>query len=292
MSRIAYVNGYYVPHSRAGVHIEDRGYQFSDGIYEVCEVRNGHIIDVKGHLDRLERSAGEIDLQLAVGRAQLEFVMGEVRRRNKVLDGLVYIQMTRGVAPRNHLFPSADVRPSLVLTARSTPRAQSEEKAGCGVSVITVPDNRWERVDIKTISLLPNVLAKEKAKQAGAFEAWFVDEEGMITEGSSTNVWIVTDQGALVTRDASRGILKGITREGVLKTADELKIKVEERRFSVAEAIAAKEAFITAATTIVVPVIAINGEIVGDGVPGEMSKRIRRYFHEYTAPKRMNLAKT
>lgn len=286
MSRVAYVNGQYIPHGQAAVHIEDRGYQFADGIYEVCEVRHGDIIDMKGHLDRLERSASELEMEQALGRNALEFVMGEIRDRNKVRDGLIYIQMTRGVAPRNHLYPDADTPPSIVLTARSTPRKASEAKAAQGVSVITVPDNRWERVDIKTVSLLPNVMAKQKAKEAGAFEAWFVDDNQQITEGASTNVWIVTDNNVLVTRDATKGILKGITREGVLNTAKHLQIKVEERRFSVEEAQNAKEAFITAATTIVVPVIEIDGKKVGDGTPGELSKRVRAYFHEYTAPQK------
>lgn len=284
MSRIAYVNGYYVSHLDAAVHVEDRGYQFADGIYEVCEVRDSNLIDVKGHLDRLERSASELDMNLALGRRQLEFVMGEVCTRNKVRDGLIYLQMTRGVAPRNHLFPHADTPSSIVLTARSTPRAASEAMAAQGVSVITVPDNRWERVDIKTTSLLPNVMAKQKAKDAGAFEAWFVDDDGQITEGTSTNVWIVTHDNVLVTRDASKGILKGITREGVFMTAERLQLKIEERRFSVLEAQNAKEAFITAATTVVVPVVKIDGKIVGEGTPGEISQKVRTYFHKYTTP--------
>lgn len=283
MSRIAYVNGHYVSHLDAAVHVEDRGYQFADGIYEVCEVRDGGIIDVKGHLDRLERSARELDMECAVGRSQLEFVMGEIRARNKVQDGLIYMQMTRGVAPRNHLFPSKDIPSSLVLTARSTPRGIAAQKAAQGVSVITVPDNRWDRVDIKTTSLLPNVMAKQKAKEAGAFEAWFVDGDGNITEGTSTNVWIVTKDNVLVTRDASKGILKGITREGVLMTAERLQIKIEERRFSVEEAQSAKEAFITAATTVVVPVVEIDGKKVGEGIPGDMSEKLRINFNKLTA---------
>ena len=283
MSRIAYVNGYYVSHLDAAVHVEDRGYQFADGIYEVCEIRDSNLIEVKGHLDRLERSANELDMTMALGRRQLEFVMGEVCARNKVRDGLIYLQMTRGVAPRNHIFPDKDTPSSIVLTARSTPQAASEAKAAHGVSVITVPDNRWERVDIKTTSLLPNVIAKQQAKDAGAFEAWFVDDDGQITEGASTNVWIVTHDNVLVTRDASKGILKGITREGVLMTAERLQLKVEERRFSVTEAQNAKEAFITAATTVVVPVVKIDGKTVGEGTPGEISQKVRIYFHKYTA---------
>jgi len=282
MSRIAYVNGQYIPHADASVHIEDRGYQFADGIYEVCEIRDGNIIDVEGHLNRLERSARELEMAQPLARNALEFVMQEMRARNKVRNGLIYIQVTRGVASRNHLYPSPDTPPSIVMTARATPRESVIANATRGVAVISVPDNRWERVDIKTVSLLPNVMAKQKAKQAGAFEAWFVDSEGMVTEGASTNAWIVTHDDVLVTRHASRGILRGITREGVMKTAENLQIKVEERRFSIEEAQNAKEAFITAATTVVVPVIEIDGKKIGEGTHGEITARVRKYFYEYT----------
>ncbi len=281
MSRIAYVNGQYIPHNEACVHIEDRGYQFSDGIYEVCEVRDGKIIDVKGHLDRLERSAKELSMKQGLSGHALVFVMKEIQQRNKVKNGMIYIQVTRGVAPRNHPFPSDDTPPAVVLTAKSTSRADSDKNAEKGVAVITVPDNRWERVDIKTVSLLPNVMAKQKAKENGAYEAWFVDGENNVTEGSSTNAWIVTKDNVLVTRDAKRGILKGITREGVLKTANNHQIKIEERRFTVKEAQEAKEAFITAATTVVMPVVSIDNKQVGDGKPGEISRRLRQHFHDY-----------
>lgn len=281
MSRIAYVNGCYVPHSNAAVHIEDRGYQFSDGIYEVCEVRDGKIIDIGGHLDRLERSANELLIAQALSRNALRFIMEEMRRRNHVTDGLIYMQVTRGVAPRNHLFPSSKVSPSIVMTARSTSRLVNDRRAEQGVGIITVPDNRWDRVDIKTVSLLPNVLAKQKAKDAGAFEAWFVDADGMITEGSSTNAWIVTTDNVLVTRQATPGILKGITRGTVIKAAENLQLKVEERKFTVQEAKEAKEAFITAATSVVIPVVSIDGQDVGTGTPGDISVRLRSHFHTY-----------
>lgn len=283
MSRTAYVNGRYVPHCDAAVHIEDRGYQFSDGIYEVCEVRDGKIIDSAGHLDRLERSARALEMNQPLGRKPLSFVMEEMRLKNKVRNGLIYIQVTRGVAPRNHLFPDASVPPSIIMTARSTSRMVADAKADEGVAVLTVPDNRWDRVDIKTVSLLPNVLAKQKAKEAGAYEAWFVDDDGHVTEGSSTNAWIVTKDNVLVTRDAKSGILKGITRETALRAAQGLQIKVEERRFTVEEAMNAKEAFITAATTIIVPVVKIDGREVGDGKPGEISRRVRAHFYEHVS---------
>ncbi|MEP1443184.1 MAG: D-amino-acid transaminase [Hyphomicrobiales bacterium] len=283
MSRVAYVNGQYVSHAHAGVHIEDRGYQFSDGIYEVCEVRDSQIIDMGGHLDRLERSADELEMTLPNGRKTIEIIVEEMRHKNRVQNGIVYIQVTRGVAPRNHLFPSPSTPASMVMTAKSTSREASDAKAAAGVGVITVPDNRWERVDIKTVSLLPNVLAKQKAHEAGAYEAWFVDGDDKVTEGSSTNAWIVTKDNILVTRDASRGILKGITRGTTMAVAESLQLKVEERRFTVEEAKQAKEAFITAATTICVPVTKIDGEDIGNGKVGEIAQRLRAHFHEHAS---------
>lgn len=280
MSRVAYVNGQYVPHGEAVIHVEDRGYQFADGIYEVCEVKDGRMTDVPGHLDRLERSAKELSMGLPMGRKAMEVVMEEVRQKNRVQNGMIYMQVTRGVSPRNHLFPSIDTPPAIVMTAKSVSVEQNIKKAENGVRVTTVPDNRWERVDIKTVSLLPNVLAKQAAHDAGAYEAWFIDNDGFVTEGSSTNAWIVTKEDILVTRQATPGILKGITRATALKTAEHLQIKVEERKFTVEEAISAKEAFITAATTVVIPVTHIDGEKVGDGKPGSMTRRIRENFHE------------
>ena len=283
MSRIAYVNGQYLPRAHAGVHIEDRGYQFSDGIYEVCEVRDGKIIDMGGHLDRLERSANELEMNLPNRRKTIEIIIEEMRQKNRVQNGIVYIQVTRGVSPRNHLFPSTSTPASMVMTAKSTSREASDKKAATGVGVITVPDNRWDRVDIKTVALLPNVLAKQKAHEAGAFEAWFFDVDGNITEGSSTNAWIVTKDNVLVTRDASRGILKGITRGTTIAVAESLQLKIEERRFTVEEAKQAKEAFITAATTICVPVTKIDGQPVGDGKVGDISRSLRAHFHEHAS---------
>ena len=283
MSRIAYVNGQYISHAHAGVHVEDRGYQFSDGIYEVCEVRDGKIIDMGGHLDRLERSANELEISLPNRRKTIEIIIEEMRQKNRVQNGIVYIQVTRGVSPRNHLFPSTSTPASMVMTAKSTSREASDKKAATGVGVITVPDNRWDRVDIKTVALLPNVLAKQKAHEAGAYEAWFVDEDDQITEGSSTNAWIVTQDNVLVTRDASRGILKGITRGTTIAVAESLQLKIEERRFTIEEAKQAKEAFITAATTICVPVTKIDGQPVGDGKVGDISRSLRAHFHEHAS---------
>jgi len=280
MSRIAYVNGRYQRHAEAMVHVEDRGYQFSDGVYEVCEIWNGRVVDERRHLDRLERSLRELQIRMPMGRVALGQVMREVVRRNHVSDGLVYLQVTRGVARRDHVFPSPDTKPALVVTARSVPAGAGDASAQAGVGVITVPDNRWERVDIKTVGLLPNVLAKQKAKEAGAKEAWFVDAEGFVTEGGSTNAWIVTKDNTLVTRPAEQGILKGITRQVVLDMIERHGFAFDERPFTVEEAKQAKEAFITAASTLVMPVVRIDDAPVGNGHPGELSQELRQRFHE------------
>ena len=280
MPRIAYVNGRYVRHADARVHIEDRGYQFADGVYEVCEVAKGYIIDMTRHLDRLDRSLRELKIRWPLHRSALELVIREVVRRNKVANGLVYLQVTRGVARRDHFFPPADTKPALVVTAKSLDPAAAAKRAETGVKVITVPENRWERVDIKTVGLLPNVLAKQKAREAGAAEAWFVDEEGNVKEGASTNAWIVTTDGTLVTRPADFGILRGITRATVMDVAAKLNLRVEERAFSVEEAQSAREAFITAASTVVMPVVEIDGRPVANGNPGSVTLSLRRAFFD------------
>ncbi|MCV0396861.1 MAG: D-amino-acid transaminase [Rhizobiaceae bacterium] len=280
MPRTAYVNGRYVPHARAAVHVEDRGYQFADGVYEVCEVARGHIVDMTRHLDRLARSLGELSIAWPVSRAALVTIMREVVRRNRVEDGLVYLQVTRGVASRDHVFPVKPTRPALVITAKRSDPAAAASRAENGVKVITVPENRWERVDIKTIGLLPNVLARQKAKEAGAAEAWFVDDDGTVKEGAATNAWIVTRDGVLVTRPADRGILRGITRATAFDVAAKLGYHVEERGFTVEEAQAAREAFITAATTVIMPVVDIDGKPVANGHPGEVATSLRRAFFD------------
>lgn len=281
MSRIAYVNGRYLPHAKAAVHVEDRGYQFSDGVYEVCEVFGGRLIDERRHLERLQRSLRELRIREPLPLSALKVVLRETVRRNRVRDGIVYLQVTRGVARRDHVFPAQDVKPSLVVTARSSDRAKLDAGAEAGVAVITVPENRWPRVDIKAIALLPNVLAKQQAKEAGAKEAWFVDADGHVTEGGSTNAWIVTQDGVIRTRPADSGILRGITRTTVLEMARDLQLRFEEKPFTVAEARAAREAFMTAATAIVTPITKIDGSAVGDGRPGPVALELRRRFHEF-----------
>jgi D-alanine transaminase len=279
MPRIAYVNGRYVAHAEASVHIEDRGYQFADGVYEVCEVARGYIVDMKRHLDRLERSLRELSIAWPMNRAAMEIVIVEVIRRNRVKNGLVYLQVTRGVASRDFLFP-ADTKPSVVVTARKVDPAALARRAENGIKVITVPENRWDRVDIKSVGLLPNVLAKQKASEAGAQEAWFIDADGTVKEGGSSNAWIVTRDGALVTRPAEHGILRGITRTTLLDVAAKLGLRVEERGFTVAEAKAAREAFISSATTIAMPVVAIDGDPVANGHPGSVVLSLRQAFFD------------
>jgi D-alanine transaminase len=281
MSRFAYVNGRYVPHRDAVVHVEDRGFQFADGVYEVCEVRGGQLVDERRHIQRLVRSLTELRMALPMPLTALGVVLRETVRRNRVQHGLVYLQVTRGVARRDFLFPAPDTRPSVVVTARSLDAARQEKTAADGIAVLTVPDNRWERVDIKSVSLLPNVLAKEMARDAGAKEAWFVDADGFVTEGASSNAWIVTRDGTLVTRSADRGILRGITRTVTLDLVARQSLPFEERRFSVEEAYQAREAFVTSASQIVMPVVSIDGRPVGNGAPGLVATALRRDFHDY-----------
>ncbi len=280
MSRIAYVNGRYLPHSGAAVHVEDRGYQFADGVYEVCEVRGGRLVDERRHMARLKRSLGELSIGWPMAPAALAVVMREVVRRNRIGEGLIYLQVTRGASRRNHAFPGAGVAPAVVVTTLPVDLAALARRAETGVSVITVPDNRWARVDIKSTSLLPNVLAKQKARESGAYEAWFVDAAGFVTEGSSTNAWIVTADGTIVTRSAEAGILRGITRTGVLDIAVGEAYPIEERSFSVAEAQAASEAFVTSASSKVTAVVRIDGVVIGNGRPGPVAIRLRQLFRE------------
>ncbi|MCL4140144.1 UNVERIFIED_CONTAM: hypothetical protein GTU68_053498 [Idotea baltica] len=279
MSRIAYVNGQYLLHQHASVHIEDRGYQFADGVYEVCEVLGGRLIDEKRHMERLSRSLRELRISHPMTNRALGVVLREVIARNKVRNGFVYLQVTRGVAPRNHYFPPDHTAPGIVVTARNASIAKSSALAEQGVAIISMPDNRWDRVDIKSVSLLPNVLAKQSAREQGAFEAWFVDDEGYVTEGSSTNAWIVTKDGTIVTRPAEEGILKGITRAIVLELAERERMQFEERSFTIEEAQHAREAFITAATTLVMPVVSVDDVTVANGTPGHIATTLRSLFH-------------
>ena len=278
MSRVAYVNGRYVPFADAAVHIEDRGYQFADGVYEVMAVRNGRLADLEPHLDRLDRSLAELAMNTSMSPRALAVVLEEVVRRNRVINGIIYLQMTRGVAKRDHAFPDQS-KTSLVVTARSVP-PRSAAILEKGVRVITVPDIRWQRCDIKSISLLPNILAKQQAREAGAYEAWMVDQEDQITEGSSTNAWIVDDSGDLITRHLDNAILSGVTRMVVRDLAMKQKRRLVERSFTLKEAMQAAEAFLTSTTSFVTPVVQIDDTPVGGGVPGAVT---RAFYDLYEA---------
>jgi len=279
MSRIAYVNGQYVPHNQAAVHIEDRGYQFSDGVYEVIGVLNGALIDEEGHHIRLERSLKELEIAQPMSIRALKVVLSEVVRRNHVREGIVYLQITRGVAPRNHAFPNHN-NSAIVVTARKM-KLFDPEVSRRGVDVVTVPEVRWKRRDIKTISLLGNCLGKEVAAKAGAYEAWFVEDDGKVTEGTSSNAWIVTADGKLKTRPADNDILNGITRQSIMKVAADNGIEFVEEAFSLEEALSASEAFVSSTTSFVKPVIHIDGHTIGDGKIGKLSEKMFAAFNEY-----------
>jgi len=280
MSRSIYVDGRYCPYSAAAVHVEDRGFQFADSVYEVIEIRDRALIDLTRHLARLGRSLSELAIPSPMPDAAMRHVIIEVARRNRVHDGIVYLQVTRGAGPRDFAFPPASQKPTFVCLARPQSRAKIDAKAAAGVAVKTMPDPRWARCDLKTVMLLPSVLAKAAAKADDAAEAWFVDEAGFITEGASSNAWIVDERGALVTRPTGPQILSGVTRATLKDAAVLEQLEVVERPFTVAEAQGAKEAFFTSASAILMPVVRIDGHSIGDGKPGPTAKRLRELFHQ------------
>lgn len=278
MSRYAYVNGAFVRHRDAAIHIEDRGYQLSDGVYEVWAVMDGKLADPEGHFARLWRSLDELRIAHPMSRAALTAVLREVVRRNRVKEGLLYLQVTRGVARRDHAFPNPEVAPAVTATIRPVDRVASEAKAAKGYSAVTVPENRWGRCDIKSVALLPNALAKQAAREQGALEAFFVDELGFVTEGASSNAWIVDQDGSLRTRDTQANILRGVTRGTLLQVMAEQGLTVNERPFTVAEAQAARECFISGAGSLVSPIVSIDGKPVGDGEVGPLATTLRALY--------------
>ena len=280
MTRVVYVNGRYLPYAQAGVHVEDRGFQFADAIYEVCEILDGRLVDETRHMERLERSLGELRIVMPMSRPALGLVMREVVRRNRVRIGLLYLQVTRGTAPRDFPFPGSDVTPTLVCLARRVDDAKRAARAAQGIAVKTMADIRWGRCDIKTVMLLPAVLAKEAAADAGAQEAWLVDSDGFVTEGASSNAWIVDNTGTLITRPTGNAILPGVTRRTLLDLLRREEIPLVERPFRVEEALNAREAFITSASGTVMPVVAINMVAIGEGRPGALTLRLRSIFHQ------------
>ena len=279
MPRIAYVNGRYLPHAAATVHVEDRGYQFADGVYEVIAVHKGGFLGEKGHMDRLDHSLSELRIVSPMARKPMMIVLREVVRRNGVLDGLVYLQITRGVAPRDHPFPSKCTSSLVVTTVKRPPINKIDLLAG--ISVISIPDTRWKRRDIKSVSLLPNVLGKQQAIEVGAQEAWFIDNDGFVTEGTATNAWIVAKGGELITRDISENIFNGITRLALLEAAREKGVSLVERPFTIAEAIDARDAFISSSNSHVKAVTCINGQSVGNGHAGELTTRLLDIYMDF-----------
>lgn len=279
MARVIYVNGSYEPYDTAWVHVEDRAFQFSDGVYEVCEIREGRLIDERLHIDRLHRSLRELRIPEPMSRRALGIVMRETIRQNRISFGYLYLQVTRGVAHRDFAFPDADLRPTVVCYARPRPLAKAEARANKGAKVISMPDIRWKRPDIKSVSLLANALARQVAAEAGADEAWLVDEAGFVTEGAACNAWIINEAGEVITRPAEMSILRGVTRTVLVNLLQQEGLTLVERPFTITEAKAAREAFNTAATTLVTPVVSIDGANVGDGRPGPISKRLFAQFH-------------
>jgi D-alanine transaminase len=280
MSRIAYVNGQYLPQSEASVNVEDRGYQLADGVYEVLYMKDGRFLDEDLHMKRLERSLGEIRITPPMGRAAMLRVIREVTERNRLRDGLIYMQVTRGVARRDHAFPGKPVPAAMVITCRRTPPYPKSAEAFAG-SAISAPDLRWARCDIKSTALLPNVLAKQAAREAGAYEAILIDRDGMVSEGSSTTVWVVDAAGVLRTRQLSHAILPGCTRASLLEQMTEAGIASEERGVSEHELRNAQEVFLTSATSFVKPIVKLDGKPVGDGSVGPITRRLFELFVQH-----------
>jgi D-alanine transaminase len=278
MSRIAYVNGAYVPQRDAAVNVEDRGYQFGDGIYEVIHLHQGRFVDEGLHLDRLERSLGEIRLPMPMPRAALRHVLHEVVRRNRVHEGIVYMQVTRGVAKRDHAFPTKPVAPALVVTTRRLPPYPADVTRWTA-TCITAPDQRWARRDIKSVNLLPNVLARQAARDAGTTEAIMYDPAtGEVTEGASTTVWIVDADGVLRTRHLDAVVLPGCTRGALIAELEADGIAYGTGAYDLATLRTAREIFLTSASSFVKPVVALDGAKVGDGSPGPVTRRLFELF--------------
>ncbi len=277
MSRIVYVNGAYVPEAEATVSIFDRGFLFADGVYEVTSVLGGKLIDFDGHARRLQRSLDELEIENPLSEEQWLEVHRSLVSKNEIEDGLVYLQVTRGAADRDFAYPEG-AKPTVVLFTQAKPGLAKSPAAKVGIKVISIPDIRWGRRDIKTVQLLYPSMAKMAAKKAGADDAWMI-EDGHVTEGSSNNAYIVKN-GTIITRHLGNEILHGITRAAVLRFAREAQMKVEERAFTIEEAMSADEAFITSASTFVMPVVEIDGAALGDGTPGPVASRLREVYLE------------
>lgn len=280
MAKVVYVNGTYRRYSDALVHAEDRGFQFGDAIYEVCEVRDRAVVDEDRHMARLERSLSELGIEAPMSIRAWQAVIQETIRRNRVKNGIVYLQVSRGAGPRNFLFDGVETPPTVICLARPQKREKQEAAAEKGIAVQSMPDIRWGRCDIKTVMLLPASLAKEKAQASGAQEAWFIGPDGLVREGGSSNAWIISKDNELITPKATNEILRGITRTTLIDLIEREGLTLVERGFSIEEAQNAREAFITSATNLVMPVVEIDGRPVGNGHPGSTSVQLRASFHE------------
>lgn len=282
MGRIVYVNGRYAPYHEANVHVEDRGFQFADAVYELMEVRNGRLVDATRHLNRLWRSLNELSIPAPMSERALRHVIAQTISRNRVHTGAVYLQVTRGAAPRDFAFPDPDLTPpSLVVIARARRAGANDAIAVNGIAVMTMPDNRWGRCDIKTVMLLPACLAKERARAGGATEAWLVDANGFVTEGASSNAWIIDRDGQLVTRSLGPELLPGVTRATAMDVIRNEDLTIIERPFTPDEAYQAREAFVTSASNVVMPVVNIDGRPIGDGKPGPIARHLRSLFYQF-----------
>ncbi len=275
MSRTVYVNGEFFPEEDAKISVFDRGFLFADGVYEVCSVLDGKLIDNAAHLARLERSLREISMPLPCPLEEIEAAEKEIVSRNNLNEGMVYFQVTRSSKDRDFYFPK-DAASSLVMFTQVM-NLSNNPAAERGLSVISMPDLRWTRRDIKTLQLLYPSIAKTEAKNQGADDAWLV-EDGFVTEGSSNNAWIILQDGTIVTRQLSNEILHGITRRSIIKLAQLHQLKIEERPFTIEEAKHAREAFVSSATTFVMPVVKIDGVDIGDGKPGELTLKLRGIY--------------
>ncbi len=283
MSRTAYVNGRYVPLRHAEISVEDRGSLFADSVYEVMALKDGRYLDFDGHLARLARSLAAIAIAAPASNCALRHIIKETVRQNGLTDALIYLQVTRGVARRDHAFPRPPVRPSLIVIARPISWAANDARAQTGVTVILQPDQRWKRCDIKSTGLLPNVLAREEAKGQGAAEAWFIDEDGFITEGASSNAWIVTGEGEIRTRALDHAVLPGITRASLLQVCADTGLRLAEQSFTAEEAKSAHEAFLTSTANFVMPVVKIDGVPIADGRPGPVTRQLRAAYGRFAA---------
>ncbi len=276
MSRIVYVNGEFLPEAEARISVFDRGFLFADAVYEVTAVLDGRLVDFHGHAARLERSLAQLDMPMPLSRDALLDIHRRLVAENALADGLVYLQVSRGAADRDFAYPDPDTPQTVVLFTQAKPGLADNPAAQTGLSVITVPDLRWDRRDIKTVQLLYPSMGKMAARARGADDAWMV-EDGKVTEGTSNNAYIVRD-GVIVTRNLGTEILHGITRAAVLRVAREAQMTVEERAFTVEEAQSADEAFVTSASAFVMPVVEIDGSKIGDGSPGRVARRLREIY--------------